>query len=507
MQLKKKLEKEIVALDQAIQAAHNKVNVLIHIIRNSQNAYLEQNLNDTRTFENNESKNADDFYSGIIATSEEEIISAIRDTGIEAHAWSSRAWGNLWLPTKKTPPEFIRIGELQFKDFSSNLPSVPAILPLVKTNHVMAFYPRQLASIGAKFLSSIAWRIVTSSSPENYKFTFIDSVDHGSSFSSLLELPEVLRGNKIFCQSREIEDVLQKAVNDMEDVKQRRLKEKYNSLEEYNLANRHTALPYRFIVFNALPEGFTDQSVAHLVSLAHSGIQAGIYLIGGIFSKETQIIDPLLNRLIDKAACISIEGDHTASWDDPLFAHLPVRIDVHPSKNLTELISSLAKEAVINEFNIIEFAQYAPEITDLMNSSGLSGLSATVGIDQDGDAFNIDLGPKSDTFNAIVGGRIHSGKTNFLHNLILSLCLKYSDEEIQLYLADFKEGVEFQDYALYQLPHAKAIVIEAEREFGLSILEFLDEEMERRSELFKEQESMQLITSSIEKIQKDPYLV
>jgi DNA segregation ATPase FtsK/SpoIIIE-like protein len=67
----------------------------------------------------------------------------------------------------------------------------------------------------------------------------------------------------------------------------------------------------------------------------------------------------------------------------------------------------------------------------------------------------------------------------------MSLALKYSYEELEFYLVDFKKGVEFKDYADYKLPHARVIAIEADREFGLSVLQALDKELARRGDLFK----------------------
>ena len=55
-----------------------------------------------------------------------------------------------------------------------------------------------------------------------------------------------------------------------------------------------------------------------------------------------------------------------------------------------------------------------------------------------------------------------------------------------LYLIDFKKGVEFKTYATHALPHARVVAIESEREFGLSVLQRLDEELKRRGDLFRE---------------------
>src|SRR5262249_37806095 len=58
-------------------------------------------------------------------------------------------------------------------------------------------------------------------------------------------------------------------------------------------------------------------------------------------------------------------------------------------------------------------------------------------------------------------------------------------DEVELYLVDFKKGVEFKSYASRGLPHARVVAIESEREFGLSVLQRLDTELRQRGELFR----------------------
>lgn len=485
MSTKKIIENEILALDQTIQAIQLKVKALALHIRSMQNVELEKSVINSVQYRNSVSSAADESLANTLSQEYEKISMALHNAGLDVQPWTSRAWGNLCLPIKKLPPEFVRIGDLLPTHLSTNLPTIPALLPIVKSNHVLVFHPRKFSSDGCHLLTSIIWRIVVASSPENYRFAFIDSIDRGRSFASFLNLPEVIRGNKIYCQGSEIEEILQRAVNDMEEIIQQRLRETYDTIEDYNAVNPHTAVPYHFIVFTAYPEGFSDLAAEYIGSLARTGIRAGYYLIGGVYTGEAQNASLLMARLMEQSACISIEQSDHANWDDPSFAHLPIRLDKPPSKDLVGLISSLAEDAFDNISNTVEFAQFAPEISDWMQYSSQPGLVATIGMDQNGKPFDVQLGPIRDTFHAIVGGRIHSGKTNFLHGLILSLCLRYSDDELHLYLVDFKEGVEFQDYALHQLPHARSIVIEAEREFGLSVLDFLSDEMEKRSEEFK----------------------
>src|SRR6185436_18063163 len=83
-------------------------------------------------------------------------------------------------------------------------------------------------------------------------------------------------------------------------------------------------------------------------------------------------------------------------------------------------------------------------------------------------------------------GKTGSGKSTLLHALITQLALNYSPDEVELYLIDFKKGVEFKTYATHALPHARVVAVESEREFGLSVLQRLDGELKFRGERFRD---------------------
>ena len=87
--------------------------------------------------------------------------------------------------------------------------------------------------------------------------------------------------------------------------------------------------------------------------------------------------------------------------------------------------------------------------------------------------------------SALIGGRTGSGKSFLIHALIMDAITRYSPEELTLYLCDLKEGVEFKQYADARLPHARAIAVESNREFAISLLEALDREITERGALFK----------------------
>ncbi|WRE39682.1 DNA translocase FtsK [Helicobacter pylori] len=79
-----------------------------------------------------------------------------------------------------------------------------------------------------------------------------------------------------------------------------------------------------------------------------------------------------------------------------------------------------------------------------------------------------------------------SGKSNFLHVLIQNLAFYYDPDEVQLFLLDYKEGVEFNAYTDPILEHARLVSVASSVGYGMSFLSWLCDEIKKRSELFKQ---------------------
>ena len=88
--------------------------------------------------------------------------------------------------------------------------------------------------------------------------------------------------------------------------------------------------------------------------------------------------------------------------------------------------------------------------------------------------------------HVLIAGKTGSGKSTLLHALITNSALRYSPDEVELYLVDFKQGVEFKTYATHSLPHARVVAIESDREFGVSVLGRLDAELRVRADRFRD---------------------
>ncbi len=99
-----------------------------------------------------------------------------------------------------------------------------------------------------------------------------------------------------------------------------------------------------------------------------------------------------------------------------------------------------------------------------------------------------------------------SGKSNFLHVLIQNLAFYYAPDEVQLFLLEYKEGVEFNAYTDPNiLEHARLVSVASSVGYGTSFLSWLCKEMQKRAELFKQFKVKDL--SDYRKHEKMPRLI
>ncbi|NID07904.1 DNA translocase FtsK [Helicobacter pylori] len=80
-----------------------------------------------------------------------------------------------------------------------------------------------------------------------------------------------------------------------------------------------------------------------------------------------------------------------------------------------------------------------------------------------------------------------SGKSNFLHVLIQNLAFYYAPNEVQLFLLDYKEGVEFNAYTNPSpLEHARLVSVASSVSYGITFLKWLCDGMQKRADRFKQ---------------------
>ena len=175
------------------------------------------------------------------------------------------------------------------------------------------------------------------------------------------------------------------------------------------------------------------------------------------------------------------------SWREPNFGRYPLALDAPPDQaRFSELLHKVGVAA--RDANRVE-VPFRVHRSQARRSTGPStrskGVDIPLGRAGATKLQHLKLG-KGTSQHVLTAGKTGSGKSTLLHALITNGRLRYSPDELELYLIDFKKGVEFKVYAAMELPHARVIAVESEREFGLSVLQRLDVELKERGEIYRQ---------------------
>ena len=128
-----------------------------------------------------------------------------------------------------------------------------------------------------------------------------------------------------------------------------------------------------------------------------------------------------------------------------------------------------------------------------------------------GDIQYLSFDASSTNTHALAIGSTGSGKSVLLHTIILNACYKYSPEDLNLYIIDFKGGVEFKYYESKEnssliLPHIRLTGLTNDVEDGLAILKNLENILNERENIFTSV-GCQNIYEYCRKVQKMPRLL
>jgi len=336
-------------------------------------------------------------------------------------------------------------------------------------------------------LRVIMLRLLTGLRPGRVRFTIVDPVGLGESFAGFMHLvdyEEALVGGRIWTDSEQIEARLTELTSHMETVIQKYLRNEFPTIAAYNRQAGQLAEPYRFLVVADFPTNFTEGALRRLGSIISSGPRCGVFTL--IMHDQRLGVPPELplEDLAGGSLRLVHDGERFRAEDD-LLRHFPLLLDAPPPEDvLTRLMQEVGRRAK-HAFRVeVPFDAITPNTGQRWTREATADLTIPIGhlgairLQQ----FSLGRGLAQ---HCLVAGKTGSGKSTLLHVIITNLALWYPPDEVELYLVDFKKGVEFKTYVTHALPHARAIAIESDREFGVSVLQRLDAEMTRRGELFR----------------------
>ncbi|MDP2312959.1 MAG: FtsK/SpoIIIE domain-containing protein [Pseudomonadota bacterium] len=371
--------------------------------------------------------------------------------------------------------ESVRLG-------SGRAHELPALVPMLCASNLVFAGAGPALATARDALVSVVTRVLATVPPGKVRLTIMDAIGLGSSFPELLHLDERLRGPKVWHEESEILGAVQDLTAHMSMVIQRYLRSDHASIDAYNRIAGEVAEPYRLLVVAGFPAGFRPEAAERLLSIAKNGPKLGVQVLLTLDEAAEPPQGFVRAELYRHATVIAAQGGRW-SWRHGTRAPLEIALDPRPPREVVEgILAAVNPHADAADDVRVPFATLLAD--EEWAGSTAEGLRVPLGRRGARDVLELRLGGRGTAHHALVGGRTGSGKTVLLHVLIQSLAARYSPEELELYLVDFKEGVEFQVYR--DLPHVRVVAVQSEREFGLSVLEGLRAELNRRGERFRE---------------------
>jgi hypothetical protein len=415
--------------------------------------------------------------------------------------WDDRSWAG-WAPPD-TLPSGIRFGEytVTLDELPGGLPrdeqlragcptafTLPASLSFPDRCSMLFKASEEGRTVAVESLQAVMLRFLTTLPAGKVRFTIIDPVGLGQNFAAFMHLAdydEALVASRIWTELPHIEQRLADLTGHMENVIQKYLRNQFQTIEEYNAHAGEVAEPFRVLVVANFPANFSVEAARRLVSIVSSGARCGVYTLITVDSKVQLPQGFNLADLEQPSVNLVWQGQRFL-WKDPDFEKYPLRLDGPPPAELCtrlmHLVGAKAKDANRVE---VPFGFIAPPPEQWWTTDSRSGIRVPLGRAGATKRQFLHLGHGT-AHHVLVAGKTGSGKSTLWHALITNLALYYSPEEVELYLVDFKKGVEFKTYATHELPHARVVAIESEREFGLSVLQRLDAELKQRGDRFRD---------------------
>ena len=251
------------------------------------------------------------------------------------------------------------------------------------------------------------------------------------------------------------------------------LKGTKTTLYQHNKERSFNSSPYVFLFMMDYPQNMTAQSLQALKNIVENGPKCGIFTV--IFNAggtSMQLLRPEEKRLAEEIAQSTFvlrSGkiyDAKGSWLDT-----------------EEEISTTAFDTFVKYYNeaIKDSQQLTVYLDELEGKICQNGdYKIPIGKNLGGETEYMSFFGSCQDY--LMSGATRIGKTNALHVIIYNT-IKYVPNA-ELYLVDFKQGVEFAPYAGLNHPVIKALAVESVPEFGHAVLRHIEDKIKAISELF-----------------------
>ena len=262
----------------------------------------------------------------------------------------------------------------------------------------------------------------------------------------------------------------------------------FKTLREFNSSNFMSREAYQTAIIQHFPMNLEADSVMSLTAMVRDCRNAGFSAILAMpETSESYMEEQVKLRVRELESNVTVlqfeeNGSFVTTSNCQTEAERSAQISIFPISEDGRLEEMRADffEASMGALKVaIDFNSVAPEAQRRYRMSSAQGLVIPLGLMRGGSMFELRMDDIH--IHTILSGVTRAGKTNLLHVLLMNTMLRYSPDEVEIYLIDFKHGVDFSIYSNYNLPNFRVLSITSEAEFPLAALEEVEKEFDRRA--------------------------
>ena len=315
----------------------------------------------------------------------------------------------------------------------------------------------------------------------------VDCTNMGGQYSSFTgaSSDEQNRIN-IIRSKEELKALLNTLSDDIIETNGEYLRDSYDNIIEYN-QNAIIKRPIKAVFFSDISELENSEMISKLESIARNGNRCGIYSFIGIPDTELE-----QRPTASQARMTTIRSIVSLCDTIRKTSNTEMRIEnggysfVVPSKINSRIKCAILERAVkVNENStVIPLSSRIINESDYFTFDAQNGIRIPVGLNAKGEEYAIDL--KGDAAYMLACGDPHSGKSSLIHTIVLQALTRYGPDQLEVYLADLRDGVEFDVYARKGIKAVKAILNDThDSDSQASFLKYIKSIVEKRNEIFK----------------------
>ena len=253
--------------------------------------------------------------------------------------------------------------------------------------------------------------------------------------------------------------------------------EEFDDLQDYQVKNKTFKYPYEIVVvLDDLDK--SNSYYSQFISLLKQGNKCGIYFWMMHPTNDPEASLPSIVDVLDYVQERFPNRD-VFSYGYNYYERYYWK-DKECRKTIFDYIQSEVNKKDVSNVKGIDIH----DLIGVPYSTVENTLEVPVGVNEISNV-NFKMDTVSHVHSFIIG-QSGSGKSVFLHNVIMGAIAKYAPEDLQLYLLDFKlGGVEFNRYR--DVKHLKALLVDnSDIQITLEILRDLSESMKERGRLLRD---------------------